>query len=98
MSSDQIAKQWREDLTEKLRDRYGLSAEEAGKKADIWLNWLQMQPSPQHPAQMAVEAQDKRSRSRLRAAPVSPNRDHGAPQVLKRQSSRAAETKDRAPF
>jgi hypothetical protein len=69
MSSDLIANHWREDLIEKLRDRYGLSAEEAGKKADIWLYWLQMQPIPQPQAQIAAKAPDKRSRSRLRARP-----------------------------
>lgn len=36
MSTDQIAKQWREDLVKKLRDRYGLSMEEAGNKADVY--------------------------------------------------------------
>ena len=45
MSSDRVVKHWREQLITKLRDRYELSMEEAEDKADVWLNWLQQQPT-----------------------------------------------------
>lgn len=35
---------WRPHLVGKLQDQYGLPEEEAEKKAEAWLIWLQQQP------------------------------------------------------
>jgi hypothetical protein len=35
-----VAKQWREHLVNKLQDHYGLSEEEALKKAEAWIDWF----------------------------------------------------------
>ena len=44
-----IAKQWREHLVNKLQDHYGLSEEEALKKAEEWINWFNTEPAvPTH--------------------------------------------------
>jgi hypothetical protein len=48
MRWDQIAKRWRENLINKLQERYGLAEDEARKKADAWLEWLRKQPAIGH--------------------------------------------------
>jgi len=44
MRWDQIAKRWRENIVNKLQERYGLAEEDARKKADAWLEWVRKQP------------------------------------------------------
>ena len=51
MQLNPIATIWRENAIEKLRDRYGLAEEEARKKADAWLQWLETPASVSRPAQ-----------------------------------------------
>ena len=46
MKWNQIAKQWRENLVEKLQDRYGLSEKDARKRANLWLEWVKKQDNP----------------------------------------------------
>jgi hypothetical protein len=46
MNGDQISKTWRGTLINKLRERYGLTDEEAGQKADAWLKWIGEQHLP----------------------------------------------------
>lgn len=46
MSDDQILRKWRKHLAEKLQDRYGLRAEDARKKAGLWLRSVEVQPAP----------------------------------------------------
>lgn len=49
MSLNPIADRWRTNLLGKLQDRYGLSEEEASRKVETWLDWLQGQPeTPVH--------------------------------------------------
>jgi hypothetical protein len=56
MSSNQIAKSWREYFVNKLQERYGLAGKEARKKADAWMQWLREQPSlkPETPTAAGV--------------------------------------------
>jgi hypothetical protein len=46
MKWNRIAKQWRENLVEKLQDRYGLSEKDARKRANLWLEWVKKQDNP----------------------------------------------------
>ena len=46
MKWNRIAKQWRENLVEKLQDRYGLSEQDARKRANLWLEWVKKQDNP----------------------------------------------------
>jgi hypothetical protein len=46
MTWDRISKTWREALANKLQERYGLDAEEAGRKSDEWMRWIGEQPTP----------------------------------------------------
>jgi hypothetical protein len=72
-SWDQIAKRWRENLVNKLQERYGLAAEDAQKKADVWLRWIVEQPSPP-PETMLAEVREEHSppRPRAQARPGKP--------------------------
>jgi hypothetical protein len=64
MKQDQILNEWRQRLVQKLQERYGLAAEKAGTKADLWLQWINKQPNL--PLQnMALAERDERSLSRL---------------------------------
>jgi hypothetical protein len=64
MNQDQILNEWREHLVKKLQDRYGLAAEKAEMKADLWLQWINKQPNLQ-PHNIAMAERDERSPSRL---------------------------------
>jgi hypothetical protein len=50
MDCRQNAKIWQVELAKKLKDNYGLPEEEALKKTEVWLNWLQM------PSNLQLEA------------------------------------------
>lgn len=45
MNNNQILRKWRKHLAEKLQDRYGLRAEDARTKADLWLRSVEAQPN-----------------------------------------------------
>ena len=65
-----IAKQWREHLVNKLRDHYGLSEEEALKKAEAWIHWFNKEPSvPTHNVK-GTEVLGESSPSRRRSPAV----------------------------
>jgi hypothetical protein len=40
MPKSQLAKRWRDHLVTRLQTRYGLTKDEASKKADVWLEWI----------------------------------------------------------
>jgi hypothetical protein len=46
IGNDQIAARWRPHIVEKLQDLYGLREEEARIKAEVWLQWIEVQSVP----------------------------------------------------
>ena len=66
MGRNQLSKQWRTTLVNKLQERYGLTEEEAIQKTDAWLQLLGKQPLPQ-PHTLTAEGLDQHPSSRQSA-------------------------------
>ena len=47
MSRDPVAKKWRKYFVNKLQEQYGLAADDAYRKADMWMRWIKDLPNPQ---------------------------------------------------
>jgi hypothetical protein len=92
MSQNRIAKTWRDHVTKKLEDRYGLTKEQARKRADLWLQWIKRQPRLNLQNLLEVRARDQRSRSRVSFAGSLANRERRAPDVRDATQPRAAVT------
>jgi hypothetical protein len=63
MDWDQITGRWRVYLVQKLRERWGLTEIEAGKKADAWMEWLEKEPNFQSQILRAKDVQEGARRS-----------------------------------
>lgn len=46
MEQNQTDDVWREHLVDKLQDRYGLTAEQAQRRAELWLQWIRQRAGP----------------------------------------------------
>ena len=66
MGSNCISKEWRETLVNKLQEHYGLSADEAAKKTEEWLQWICKQPRAR-PETLMAEGLDQHPSSRQSA-------------------------------
>lgn len=64
MAQNRIANTWREHVVNKLQDRYGLTAEQAQWRADVWLQWIREQPRLAAADFGVAEAREKSSPSR----------------------------------
>jgi hypothetical protein len=62
MSRDPVAKKWRKYFVNKLQEQYGLAADDARRKADLWMRWLKELPSPQAENQTTAMGRDEHAR------------------------------------
>jgi hypothetical protein len=67
MGWDQISQKWRGYFVNRLQERYGFTKEEAAKKANVWLQWIGTQPSPQAET-LAAKRPERRTSSRPRSS------------------------------